>query len=225
MMSFKNRAQAAGLLAEKLLAYRGTQPLILGIPRGAVPLAKIIAEKLDGDLDVVLVHKIGAPDNPEFAIGSVDELGQVHKSAAADFYGISDESIQKVGRFELKRLKERRSAYSPVRPPLTIKGRVVIIVDDGIATGSTMLAAIRSVRSQNPKKLVVAAPVASPRIAKIISREVDDVLFLEVPEDFFSISQFYDDFSQVTDEEVLKTLSESLKKGSTPAVVLRKKSA
>lgn len=211
-MAFKNREQAAELLAARLSLYRSHHPLILGIPRGAVPMAKILADRLGGDLDVVLVHKIGAPDNPEFAVGSVSEFGSIYRSEAVEYYEISNSYIEKVAKRELEKLKERRRAYLPIHPPISPKGRFVIIVDDGIATGATVLSAIRAVRTLKPKKILVTAPVASPRTIQAIQREADNVVILETPPEFFSISQFYEEFPQVTDSEVLEILSESREK-------------
>lgn len=225
-MSFNDRTQAAELLAQKLSQYRGKHPLVLGIPRGAVPMSRVIADYLEGDLDVVLVHKIGAPENPEFALGSVSEFGTIHLSEAIRLYEISSEYVDTAARNEIGRLKERRQSYSPVHPPRSPKDRVVIIVDDGIATGSTMFAAIRAIRSQGAQKIIVAAPVASPRVMEALEYEADEVVVLETPEYFFSISQFYEEFTQVSDEEVLQILSEVReKKAPPPPVSSRKKAA
>ena len=172
-------------------------------------MAKVIAEKIQGELDVVLVHKIGSPDNPEFAIGSVSEFGSIYFSDSASEYRIPADALKKAAQAEIGKLKARRISYSPVRPPINPRGRIVIIVDDGIATGSTLLAAIRAVRSQKPSKLIAAAPVGSPRTLDLLRSEVDELIVLETPIDFFSISQFYDEFEQVTDDEVLKALAES----------------
>src|SRR5712691_5602841 len=131
-MRFHNREHAARLLAEKLTAYRGQNPLVLGIPRGAVPMAKIIADALGGELDVVLVHKLGAPGNPELAIGSVDETGRVYLSKHVRELGIDDAYLEVEKQAQLKTLRKRRAQYTPVRPPLNPAGRIVIVVDNGI---------------------------------------------------------------------------------------------
>lgn len=213
--TFSDRTQAAENLAKHLEHYKGQNALVLGIPRGSVPMARIIANKLQGELDVVLVHKIGAPGNPEFAVGSVSEFGTSYQSPAIEFYEISSEYFNHATQEEITKLQKRRKAYSPIRPPIDPKNRVVIIVDDGIATGATMLAAIRAIRSQGAKKIVVAAPVAAPSAAESLTNEADEVVVLETPEDFFSISQFYDDFPQVSDEEVLHALSAAEKPKSS----------
>jgi predicted phosphoribosyltransferase len=209
MMYYKDRAQAGEMLAEKLVQFKGKNPLVLGIPRGSVPMAKIISDHLDGDLDVVLVHKIGAPGNPEFAIGSVSEFGTIYESEAVQLYSINPNFIQDAAAEEVSKLKSRRQTYSPIRPPISPKDRHVIIVDDGIATGSTMLAAIRAIKSQDPKQIIVAAPVASPRCIDLLGSEADQLIILDLPDDFFAISQFYEDFPQVEDQEVIQILSDT----------------
>lgn len=170
-------------------------------------MARILASLLRAELDVVLVHKIGAPGNPEYAIGSVSEFGSIHQTDAVAYYGFAPEEVKRTAQAEIQKLKQRRASYSPVRPPISPKGRTVIIVDDGIATGSTMLAAIRAIRAQGPKKIVVAAPTAAPSSVEQLRSEADDVVVVDTPEYFFSISQFYEDFPQVSDEEVLEALS------------------
>ena len=206
-MVFQNRVEAAELLIPKLSRYRMARPLVLGIPRGAMPMAQVLADRLGGELDVVLVHKIGAPDNPEFAIGSVSEYGCIYLSESVRLYGYSMRQIDAIAHKETAKLKERRATYSPIRPAISPEGRTVIIVDDGIATGSTMLAAIRAVRGQNPKRVIVAAPVASPQALHSLKHEADETIVLEAPEDFFSISQFYEEFIPVSDTEVIEILS------------------
>jgi predicted phosphoribosyltransferase len=150
-MPFKNRNEAAKILAERLAHYKGLNPLVLAIPRGAVPMGKIIADSLGGDLDVVLVRKLGAPFQPELAIGSVDETGRIYldprsRTLATDTYIASEKEAQ------LKILRERRALYSPAHPPIYPAGRIVIVVDNGVATGATMIAALRAVRAKRPKK-------------------------------------------------------------------------
>ena len=157
-------------------------------------MAKYLADSLQGDLDVVLVHKIGAPNHPEFAIGSVSESGDLYRSESLSEMLLPRDYIEKQAQEEVTRLRARRTIYSPIRPPLSPKDRTVIIVDDGIATGSTILAAIRSLRGQNPKKLIVATPVASPRVLDRLKAEVDELVVLKTPLEFLSVGQFYDEF-------------------------------
>jgi predicted phosphoribosyltransferase len=204
---FADRLEAAKLLAKRLESYRGQNPLVLGIPRGAVPMAEVIAESLGGDLDVVLVHKLGAPYQEEFAIGSVSERGDVHLSEEVELYGIDQSYVaQEVAR-QLEVLRRRRAAYTPVRPPISPAGRVVIVVDNGIATGWTMIAALRSLRPQKPAKLIAAMAVAPRTAVEKMKQEADEVVCLSVPAAFYAVGQFFADFRQVTDEEVKEILA------------------
>jgi putative phosphoribosyl transferase len=204
-MIFRDRENAAQLLAEKMTAdYKNKNPLVLGIPRGAVPMAKIIADALGGELDIVLVHKLSHPDQPELAIGAVDENGNAFISDwAAD---LDEAYLEAEKKRQLEVLRRRRAAYTPHRAPIDPKGRIVIVVDDGIATGSTMVAALRALRGKKPKKLIGAVAVASPEGARAMSRECDRVVCLSVPAHFYAVGQFFDDFAQVTDEDVMKIL-------------------
>lgn len=208
-MRFHNREHAARLLAEKLAAYQGQHPLVLGIPRGAIPMAKIIADALGGDLDVVLVHKLGAPGNPELAIGAVDETGQVYLNEEAWELGIEDSYIEKEKQAQLAMLRQRRVQYTPVRPPLDPAGRIVIVVDNGIATGASMIAALRAVRAKLPAKLIAAVAVAPAETVERIRAEADEVVCLYIPTFFYAVGQFFVDFSPVSDEQVIALLQRS----------------
>jgi putative phosphoribosyl transferase len=205
-MLFKNREHAARLLAQKLISYRGKNPLVLGIPRGAAPMAKIIAETLDGELDVVLVHKLGAPDQPELAIGAVDETGRVYLSDYVSEMGVSEDYIKDETEKQLATLSRRRAMYTPFRPPLDPSGRIVIVVDNGIATGATMIAALRATRERKPAKLIGAVAVAPPATVARLGKEADEIVCLKAPADFYAVGQFFEDFSQVTDEDVVEIL-------------------
>lgn len=204
-MLFDNREHAARLLAQRLrLYYRGKNPLVLGIPRGAVPMAKIIADDLGGELDIVLVHKLGYPGQPELAIGAIDEKGNLF---ARDYVlDIAPEYLKLEKERQLEVLRQRRSRYTPGHLPIDSKDRIVIVVDDGIATGATMTVALRAIRRQSPKKLIAAVAVASPRAARAMSDEADAMVCLKVPADFYAVGQFFKDFSQVTDDDVVAIL-------------------
>ena len=204
-MPFENRAQAAEKLIERLAKYRGHHPLVLAIPRGAVPMGRIIAEGLGGDLDVVLVHKLRAPQNPELAIGSIDDTGAVYLDP--DTRGLwTDAYLEREKQAELEVLTTRRSRYGEMSPPLPVQGRVVIVVDDGIATGSTMIAALRAVRARGPATLVAATAVAPAETLRALAREADEVVCVEVPEVMYAIGLHFRDFSQVSDDEAVAAL-------------------
>jgi predicted phosphoribosyltransferase len=204
-MRLRDRAEAAALLATRLTAYKGHNPLVLGVPRGAVPMARIMADALGGEADVVLVRKLRAPGQPELAIGAVDEAGTVLKGR---YFEIADEEyLREEIRTQLDILRARREMYTRAQKAIDPAGRVVIIVDDGIATGSSMLAAIHSVRARTPKKIVVAIGVAPPESLARIKAEADEVVCLDTPADFYAVGQFFMDFSEVTDEMAVAALS------------------
>lgn len=204
---FRDRKDAACKLVQKLLQYRGTHPLILAIPRGAVPMAKIIAETLDGEMDVVLVRKLRAPGNPEFAIGSVDESGWTYLAEYAEQVAHSQQYIEAEKTAQLEILRQRRASYTPVHSALEPAGRTVIVVDDGLATGSTMIAALHALRARHPQKLVCAVPVSPPDTLARVSSYADEVVCLLAPESFSAVGQFYQSFPQVSDEEVVQILA------------------
>jgi predicted phosphoribosyltransferase len=204
-MRFKNRDDAAVQLARRLGGYKGQNPLILGVPRGAVPMARIIADALGGELDVVLVRKLRAPGQPELAIGAVDEAGTVLKGRYFEI--ADDEYLRDEIQTQQDVIRLRREMYTKAQKAIDPAGRIVVIVDDGIATGSSMLAAIRSVRSRKPRKLVVAIGVAPAQSLASIEAEADEVLCLYAPAHFYSVGQFFEDFSEVTDDMVVTALS------------------
>ncbi|MCX7184715.1 MAG: phosphoribosyltransferase family protein [Nitrosospira sp.] len=206
-MIFTDRIAAAEQLATALAEYRGRQPLILAIPRGAVPMAQIIAARLEGEMDVVLVRKLRAPGNPEFAIGSVDESGWVYLADYAAAAGADAAYIREETAAQLTTIRQRRIQYTPVRPPHDPAGRIVIVIDDGLATGSTMIAALHALRAKKPAELVCAVPVAPPDTLKKIRNNADRVVCLSAPLNFQAVGQFYLDFPQVTDAEVIAILA------------------
>lgn len=204
-MYFADPNDAGVQLAAALSAYRGRNPLVLAIPRGAVPLGLIVAESLGGELDVVLVRKLGAPDNPEFAIGAVAESGlhAIENYAAgtgADAAYLKHELGQ-----QLAKIRERRAMLKDV-PPIDAKGRLAIVVDDGLATGATMVAALRAVRDQAPAHLVCAVPVAAPDALRRVQPLADETVCLYAPAAFNAVGQFYRSFTQIEDAEVVDSL-------------------
>lgn len=205
-MIFKNRADAARRLAERLSAWRGRNPLVLGIPRGGVLMAADIADALEGDLDVVLVRKLRAPGAPEFALGAITESGDVVFSDPRVSQWVDPDYLQAEKQEALRMIAERRALYTPYRPAVRPTGRVVIVVDDGIATGATMRAALRSLAGAGAARRIVAAGVAPPETARELGAWADEVVLLETPDDFAAVSQFYEDFPQVSDDEVIEAL-------------------
>ena len=212
-MKFEDREHAGRLLAQRLSAgYKNKNALVLGIPRGAVPMAAIIANELGGELDVVLVHKLGAPGQPELAIGAIDEAGQVFLSD----YGLDIDSayLEAEKEAQLELLRKRRARYTGSHPPIDPEGRIVIVVDDGIATGSTMMAALRATRRRNPKKLVAAVAVASTEAARAMAHEADALVCLKIPAEFYAVGQFFENFSQVTDDDVVAVFARQRSRAS-----------
>lgn len=212
-MPFRNREDAATQLAVRLDGYRGRHPLVLGIPRGGVPMARQIADRLGGDVDVCLVHKLRAPDQPELAIGSIDEAGRIYLTPFAEELMIDEHALRAEEQVQLAVLGARRQRYTAARPSPDPAGRVVILVDDGLATGSTMIAAIRSARAQRAARIIVAAAVAPPGTVSRLREEADDVVCLETPMGFQAVGQFFVDFSEVTDDEVVKALRAPVAQG------------
>jgi len=210
---FADRMDAARRLAARLSHLKRRHPLVLAIPRGAVPMADHIARALDGELDVVLVRKLGAPGNPEYAIGAVDEAGQVQLNPDVA-EGIDPDYLREEISRQRAVLATRRQAYGPAVDPA---GRVVIVVDDGVATGSTLIAALRALRAQQPQRLIAAIGVAPTETMGRLSHQADEIVCLETPAWFGAVGEFYRDFPQVTDAEVMRLLLARTGASPTPA--------
>jgi predicted phosphoribosyltransferase len=206
---FVDRIDAAQRLAAALAPYRGQNPLVLAIPRGAVPMGKIIAAALDGELDVVLVRKLRAPFSPEFAVGAIDESGWVYVAPHAREAGADEVYLARERETQLALLRQRRAQYTPARAPIDPAARVAIVIDDGLATGATMIAALHSVRAKQPRRLVCAVPVAAPQSLDAVAPYADEVVCLQAPAEFYAVGQFYRSFAQVEDETVIAALAQS----------------
>ena len=208
---FRNRAEAAHLLAQRLQGRELQDPLVLAIPRGGVVTGAVLARELGAELDVVLACKLRAPGQPELAVGAVAEEGQVHLNQAIEEHlGLTEEYVARERAHQLSELARRQDLFRAVRPPAPLAGRSVIVTDDGIATGATMSAALQVARAQKPHELIVAVPVASPDRLEEIRRRCDEVICLLAPRSFWAIGQFYKDFSPVEDAEALELLRASV---------------
>ncbi len=207
---FKDRAEAGKRLADALEDYARESPIILAIPRGGVVVAHEISKKLNCALDIVVPRKIGAQYNPELAIGAVAEDGSSYiDETVVSMLGASKAYIDKKIEEEKKEISRRVEKYRQGLKKRVIKGRVVILVDDGIATGYTAIAAARFIKKQKPRKLVLAVPVAPKQTLEKIREEVDDVVCLYSPASFMAIGQFYEKFEQISDDEVIRILGEA----------------
>lgn len=206
-MYYKDRIDAAKRLVPFLLKYKGQDGIVLAIPRGGVPLGVYIAGQLNFPLDIMLVKKIGHPVNTEYAIGAVSLENEI----ILDRKGIpEDYLLAEIARIR-ESLKQRYKRFVGDRESFSVENKIVIVVDDGIATGSTIIAGVKMLRKHHPKKIVVAVPVAPPQSIVKINDEVDELICPETPQDFYGVGQFYDDFSEVTDDHVLELLDDIYK--------------
>jgi putative phosphoribosyl transferase len=213
LLPFKDREEAGKELARALVEFRGRNLLVLGMPRGGVVVAREVADALGAPLDIVVTRKIGAPGEPEFALGAVTQEGEVIVDRrAAESVGATAEYLQEEARRKKSEVKERMKSLRGDVPYPSLEGKTVIIVDDGMATGNSMRAAVQSVKKRGPKEVVVAVPVAPREAAAELSREGTMVVCLEQPRFFFAIGEFYKDFEQVEDPEVRELLESEWKR-------------
>lgn len=207
-MTFDDRLDAGRQLGEALQKYRHEEPIIMGIPRGGVVVAAEVAEALEAPLDVIIPRKIGAPHNPEVAIGAVTQDGTVIKDeAVVELLGLSDGQIRFLADRVSGEIARRVDRYRGGRSALDLQDKTVIVVDDGIATGFTVQAALKSIRNMKPRRLVLAVPVATVDTVHCLEGQVDELIVLEAPENFYAVGQFYSDFDQTSDEEVVEILN------------------
>jgi putative phosphoribosyl transferase len=206
---FANRREAGIELASKLRQHAGRNDVVvLALPRGGVPVAFEVAEALDVPLDIFLVRKLGLPGHPELAMGAIASGGvRVLNEDVVDWYGVPQRAIDAVARVEQAELERREREYRQGRPLIDLQGKTVILVDDGLATGSTMKAAVHAVRQLGPARVVVAVPVASPSSCDELTDITDETVCARTPEPFSAVGQWYYDFSQTTDEEVRQLLA------------------
>ena len=211
MAIFKDRRDAGRKLAQYLTRYTNRPDVVvLALPRGGVPVAFEVAGALHTPLDIFLVRKLGLPGHEELAMGAIASGGlRVLNEDIVGALNIPDAVVEAVARRERAELERRERAYRGGRPPLDVRGKTVILVDDGLATGSSMRAAVAGLRAQQPAQVVVAVPTAAPETCEAFENEVDDVVCAVTPQPFFSVGTWYDDFSQTSDEEVRRLLEEA----------------
>jgi putative phosphoribosyl transferase len=210
-MRFTDRASAGRLLAAELLKLDLKRPVVFALPRGGLPVALEAAQALKAPLDILLVRKIGVPWQRELAAGAVADDAQnlVFNKAVIAEAGMQRRQVEEAAKAEMKEIERRRALYLRGRAPIDVKGREAIIVDDGIATGSTVQAAIMALKRREPSRVIVATPVAPRETVAELKALADDVVCLSAPQAFFAISAYYDDFRQLTDEDVVKVLSQA----------------
>ena len=209
---FADRAAAGRALAVAVAGLDLIDPVVLGLPRGGVPVAAGVAQRLGVPLDVFVVRKLGVPGRSELAFGALGPGGTlVLNDDVVAAYGLTQDRMDEVIGHEQAEIDRRMAAYRGDRAPLALTGRTVVLVDDGLATGATMRSAVAAVRTSSPAQVVVAVPVAAPETARLISAEADDLLVLAAPNNFVAVGQWYDDFGQTSDAEVQRLLSEGLR--------------
>jgi putative phosphoribosyl transferase len=204
---FRDREDAGRRLAERLAEYRDEDPVVLALPRGGVPVGYEVSRALNAPLDVFIARKLGAPGREEFGIGAVAQGGvRVFNERAVRALDISEEYIERTAQRETAEIERRLQLLRGDRPEPEVRGQTVILVDDGLATGVTALAAIRALHQRAPRRLILAAPVCAAQTTEALRSEVDDLVCLEAPSDLMAIGLWYQDFEQVSDEEVMELL-------------------
>ncbi len=206
-MIFADRVEAGERLAVALARYKGADAVVLAIPRGGVIVGEAVARALGLPLDVVVPRKIGAPGNPELGLGAIAPGVRVLDEWLVERLGVTEEYLEREIEAEEREIERRERVYRAGRPPVEVGGKVAIVVDDGVATGGTAIAALRWARAQGAARVVLAVPVAPPGSVPKLAREADEVVVLETPEPFFAVGEWYRRFDQTTDEEVIAALA------------------
>ena len=210
-LPFANRREAGRILAHNLMKFRKDHPLVLALPRGGVPVAFEVADRLDADLDLLLVRKIGAPHHPEYGIGAVVDGGSAQiiiNREIVDQLAVPSGYIHNEAHRQLREIERRRKEYLGERKPISLTHRTIIVVDDGIATGNTVRAALRAIGQKNPAKLVLAVPVGARDSIVSLQRECDEIICLAMPDPFFAVGAHYANFEQTSDDEVRQLLGD-----------------
>ena len=210
---FADRREAGEELAKALASLHGEGVVVLGIPRGGVEVAAVVADALDAPLDVVIPRKVGAPGNPELGLGAIAEGVEVLDEHLIRVLGVGEDYLRREIAAQEEEIRRRSAAYRSDRPPVDLEGRIAVVVDDGVATGGTAAAALRWARSRGASRVILAVPVAPSEGLRRLSEEADEVRALATPEPFYAVGQWYAEFPQVSDQEVIDLLSRSAERG------------
>ncbi len=207
---FADREEAGKLLAGELNDYRGKNVVVVGIPRGGVVVADNLAKGIGADLDIILAHKLGAPGHAELAVGAVSEDGRlILNRQVVENLGVTDKFIQQEKSLQMAEINRRSEMFRRVHPKIPLEGKIVIVTDDGVATGATIQAALWAAREEKPEKLIVALPVGPEDAIRRLAEDADEMVCLKAPPSFAAVGQFYENFLPVDDSEVLRILKES----------------
>src|SRR5436309_3552666 len=220
-MPFRDRREAGRRLAERLAGLRASSPLVLGLPRGGVPVAYEVAKALRAPLDILVVRKLGVPFQPELGMGAVGEDGvRVLNADVLRQAGVTEAQLAQIEAHERAEVEERATRLRGGRPAIPLRGRTVVVVDDGLATGGTARAAVRVARERGAARVILAVPVAPPETVATLRRDADEVVAVETPEPFFAIGGWYSDFSATSDDEVVELLVRDAAGGADKEVVI-----
>jgi predicted phosphoribosyltransferase len=210
---FRNRVEAGLLLVKELLNLKGQNAVVLGVPRGGIVIAEVVARGIDADLDIVLSRKLGAPGQSELAVGALAENGDVFlNQRVVDDLSVSGYYIEQEKARQAIEIQRRSRLIRSVLTRVSLQGRIVVVTDDGVATGATLQAAVWAINDENPQKIIAAIPVASAEAVERLAEDVDEIVCLRLPEDFMAVGQFFSEFNQVTDDEVVSILRQEVER-------------